>query len=58
MKMLSPVHSATLPSWLSMSASEHAGIDGLDLGQDVVEVVQALDARRDGVGMAAGHAKP
>ena len=35
---------------------EAAGLDGLDLGQDVVEVVQRLDARIEGVGMVADRA--
>ena len=46
MKMLSPVHSATSPLWLSISASRQPAADRFDLGQDVVEIVQRFDARR------------
>ena len=45
MKMLSPVHSADVALVVEHDRLGDAGVDGLDLGQDVVEVVEALDRR-------------
>ncbi len=55
MKMLSAGAFGDVAFLIEHDRFGHAGVDGLDLGEDVVEIVQALDPRRERIGMSADH---